>query len=144
MTLLSSHQDESPPLSAGWSDWPPSAWLRGGSPRSDCFALPCASGPCQRIPATTLQTLGGDGKTTEIILQSLSNASSLFQSSFPDKHFFSCLSLYLKPTFTNAIEFVWLSSVCVCVIHTNNLWTCWSKVSTDVRAVKFYCFMKTN
>lgn len=68
--------------------------------------LPHASGPCQRIPATTVQTLGGDGKTTDIISHSLSNTSSLFQSQFPDKHFFACLSLYLKPTLTNAVGFV--------------------------------------
>lgn len=67
---------------------------------------------------------------------------SLFQSQFPDKHFFVCLSLYLKPTFTNAIGFVWLSSACAFVIHTNNLWTCWPKVLTHVRAVKFYHIKK--
>lgn len=67
-----------------------------------------------------------------------------FSSSFQINTFFACASLYLKPTFTSAVWFVWLSSVCVRVIHTNNLWTCWPKVLTDVRAVKFYHFTKTN
>lgn len=106
ITVLSSpHQDESPSLPAWWSHWPPSAWLVGHSPRSDFSVLSHANSPCQSIPATAIQTLGSDGKTREIISHPLSNASPLFQSQFPAKHFFAGLYLYLKHTVTNAIHF---------------------------------------
>jgi len=95
MLLSSPYRDENSSLPTGQSCWPPSAWLAGGGPRSGLSALPCATGPRQGIPAISVQSLEGNGKTTDMISHSLNNTSSLFLFQLPDKHFFLPVFLFI-------------------------------------------------